>query len=613
MKHPFQASRLFVVSWIAASWLGVSASLGCSDGSSATTGTLTLGAEQGQASATKGWASVWPAEEKRTTNGGAGADAAHVYTAKNRTELVRALYPDAVLADDGSFSSENGADPTPKLIYVQGTISLSSNAAGKELTLDDYACDGYDFAAFKAAYEPREWNKQPLVNNRPPAIPACPGSQEELRRCSGRRQRAVVELEVGSNTSLLGLGSDAKIVHGGLVIGGTGPVPRPASPTSAPAVVDAALAAACGIEVPRAATMEPAAPAAMPAPAGLTPVAENVIVRNITFEDAFDMFPAWDPTDSYSTPPAVADPAGLYPQCQALYDAATDNGPHQCPGGRWNSEYDNLRVQSASHVWIDHCTFSDGDRESQSALSVWEAPYDGHSNRMETHDGELDVNGYGDFVTVSSNVFLNHDKVMLIGSSDTVRNTNGWGALSITIDHNRFINCGQRLPRVRFGKVHVYSNYVEGDLSPTIDVREDFAKPWPAHPMGSGIGIGHLAKVYSENNVYTLRAYPGDPDPSEQDVVTPQHKATPAEGTTPDVNESTYFFDSGSLLNGKSTKLMDTAQQQAASRNLPELLSTDAVWTPSATYKYTAAAAKDVKSLLEATSGAGKLQLSPRQ
>ena len=608
MKQSFRSSGLSIILWFAAS-----GSLGCSDDPSTTTTTLSLAADEGMASATKGWASVWPAGEQRTTNGGAKADAAHVYTVKNRTELVRALYPDAVLADDGSFTSESGADPTPKIIYVQGTISLSTNAAGKELTLEDYACDGYDFAAFKAAYEPRQWNKQALVSNRPPAIPACPGSQEELRRCSGRRQRAVVELKVGSNTSLLGLGSDAKIVHGGLVIGGTGTVPRPASPTSTPVVVDAALAAACGIAVPPAPAMEPAAPAAMPPPsAGLTPVAENVIVRNITFEDAFDMFPAWDPTDSYSTPPAVADPAGLYPKCQGVYDAATDNGPHQCPGGRWNSEYDNLRIQSASHVWIDHCTFSDGDRESQSALSVWEAPYDAHSNRLETHDGQLDVNGYGDFITISSNIFMNHDKVMLIGSSDTVRDTNGWGALSVTIDHNRFIHCGQRLPRVRFGKVHVYSNYVEGDLSPAIDVREDLAKPWPAHPMGSGIGIGHLAKVYSENNVYALTAYPGDAAPSEQDVVAPQHRATPTEGTTPDVNESTYFFDAGSVLNGAPTKLMETAQQQAAERNLPELLSTDAVWTPSTSYKYTAAAAKDVKSLLAATSGAGKLRLGPR-
>jgi pectate lyase len=124
--------------------------------------------------------------------------------------------------------------------------------------------------------------------------------------------------------------------------------------------------------------------------------------------------------------------------------------------------------------------------------------------------------------------------------------------------------------------------------------------------------VGHLAKVYSENNVFALKAYPGDPDPSEQDVVVPQHRATPTEGTTPDVNESTYFFDAGSTLNGKATKLMETAQQEAATRNLPELLSTDAVWTPSTTYKYTAAAAKDVKALLAATAGAGKLGLSRR-
>lgn len=614
MKPTFKSDPLFAVVLAV-----VSGSLGCSeDTSSPATPTPPSGLEGARAaivgatSVAKGWASVWPEDAKRTTNGGGAADAAHVFTVKTRTEFVRALYPDAVLADDGTFTSEKGADPTPKIIQVQGTISLSTNTAGEELTVEDYACEGYDFEAYKLAYQPREWNKQPLVSNRPPAIPFCPGSQEELRRCSGRRQRAVVEIKVGSNTTLLGLGNDAKIVHGGLVIGGTGTVPRPAAPTGAATVVDAALAAACGIPLPAPPAAPPPAdpaPAAPPAPsAGLTPVAENVIIRNITFEDAFDMFPAWDPTDSYGTPPEAANPAGLYPQCQAAYDAATDNGPHQCPGGRWNSEYDNLRVQSASHVWIDHCTFSDGERESQSALSVWAAPYDIHANRLETHDGLLDVNGSGDFITVSSNVFMNHDKVMLIGSSDTVRDTNGWGALNVTIDHNKFINVGQRLPRVRFGKVHVYSNYVEGGLGPSVDTREDFAKEWPAHPLGSGIGIGHLAKVYSESNVFVLTAYPGDAAPSEQDVVLPQHRATPTEGTTPDVNESTYFFDAGSLLNGKATKLMDAAQAQAMTRNLPALLSTDAVWKPADSYKYTVAAAGTVKSLVNYTSGAGKLR-----
>src|SRR5688572_786611 len=65
-----------------------------------------------------GWANVWT-DEARVTNGGAAADAAHIYTVTNRAELVRALYPDAAIAEDGTFTSANGPDPTPKIIYVQ--------------------------------------------------------------------------------------------------------------------------------------------------------------------------------------------------------------------------------------------------------------------------------------------------------------------------------------------------------------------------------------------------------------------------------------------------------------------------------------------------------------
>jgi pectate lyase len=416
MKNGTMSGRL-VSSLLAVSSLVV----GCSDDGEPSTTPIPAG-EDASRSVPDGWASVWPGDGTRVTNGGADADADHVYTVTNRTELVRALYPDAIIADDGTFTSANRADPTPKIIYVRGRISLSTNAAGKELTLEDYACEGYDFEAYKAAYSPTEWNKE-LVDGAPREILPCPGSQEELRRCSVRRQRAVVELRVGSNTSILGLGVDAKIVHGGLVIGGT--VPSGAPPQRGPAPLDPELAEACGIELPS--EPEPAEGAAAPpaaAPA-LVPTAENVIVRNVTFEDAFDMFPAWTPGDSYSEPPDVADPEDLlYPSCQATYDAASDAGPHQCPGGRWNSEYDTLRVQNATHVWIDHSTFSDGDRESQS--SVWEAPYDGYGIRFQPHDGALDINGFSDFVTVSNSVFRNHDKVMLIGGSDTVRDTNGW-------------------------------------------------------------------------------------------------------------------------------------------------------------------------------------------
>src|SRR5437899_807382 len=54
----------------------------------------------------------------------------------------------------------------------------------------------------------------------------------------------------------------------------------------------------------------------------------NVIVRNVTFVDAHDCFPAWTPTDG-------AD-------------------------GNWNSLYDNITLSGTTNVWIDHDTFTDG-------------------------------------------------------------------------------------------------------------------------------------------------------------------------------------------------------------------------------------------------------------
>jgi hypothetical protein len=51
---------------------------------------------------------------------------------------------------------------------------------------------------------------------------------------------------------------------------------------------------------------------------------DNIIVRHLHLSDAYDHFPAWDPKD---------------------------NGH-----GEWNSEYDNLSLRNARHVWVDHCT-----------------------------------------------------------------------------------------------------------------------------------------------------------------------------------------------------------------------------------------------------------------
>jgi pectate lyase len=96
---------------------------------------------------------------------------------------------------------------------------------------------------------------------------------------------------------------------------------------------------------------------------------------------------------------------------------------------------DAINVQYSTRVWIDHNTFSNG------------------------YDGAVDIKRASDYVTVSWNKFINHDKNMLLGHSDD----NGGedrGKLRVSYHHNWFAGTNQRHPRVRFGNpVHVYNNY----------------------------------------------------------------------------------------------------------------------------------------------------------
>jgi pectate lyase len=174
---------------------------------------------------------------------------------------------------------------------------------------------------------------------------------------------------------------------------------------------------------------------------------ENVIIRNIRFSDAYDCFPAWDPGDS---------------------------------GGTWNSEYDNLWLAESRRIWVDHNTFDDGDHPP-SALP------EHFGVKFEVHDGLLDITNSTDLVTVSWNRFVDHDKVMLIGSSDSREADRG--TLRVTVHHNLFERTGQRTPRVRYGQVHVVDNhYVQPDPP-------GYTYHW---------GVGRESAILAENNYFDL-------------------------------------------------------------------------------------------------------------
>lgn len=226
----------------------------------------------------------------------------------------------------------------------------------------------------------------------------------------------------------------------------------------------------------------------------------NVIVRNLHLSDAYDCFPAWDPGDGSA--------------------------------GSWNSAYDNLTLWTSTNVWVDHTTLDDGDNPPSSLPVVYGRPF-------EVHDGLLDITHGSDLVTVSYNRFDNHDKTMLIGSSDS--RTQDRGLHRVTIHHNRWTDVGQRAPRVRYGQVHVYNNhYVQ--TTPGL-----FQYHW---------GVGVESAIVAQNNAFTL-----------------------ADGVTPDrilvAWKGTALTESGSIVNRRPTDVL--AAFNAV--NDPDL-GADAGWTP---------------------------------
>jgi pectate lyase len=103
-------------------------------------------------------------------------------------------------------------------------------------------------------------------------------------------------------------------------------------------------------------------------------------------------------------------------------------------------DHDGISVKNnAANIFITHCTFSD------------------------CKDGSLDITEKSDNVTVSWCRFryptiVGHDFVNLVGASDS--QTGDAGKLHCTFHHNWYdAGCVERMPRVRFGRVHVYNNY----------------------------------------------------------------------------------------------------------------------------------------------------------
>lgn len=326
----------------------------------------------------------WAASGSGVTGGSAAIDA-QVYTVTNRAELIAAL-------NNGVSSSTSPSNPSnePKIIYVQGTVDANVDDANQPLACTDYYRNGFTIEQFLATYDPAVFGRGPIT-----------GPVEAARVASQQAQQARVRIRIGSNTTIVGLGRNATIRGAWFDIRGT---------------------------------------------AGVANSRSNIIVRNLTFQDTFDCFPAWAPTDG------------------AL--------------GSWNSQYDSISLRDSNNVWIDHNTFEDRTTADETLPLYFGVLF-------QVHDGLVDITNASDLVTVSWNRFRNHDKTMLIGSSDSAAADRG--KLRVTLHHNLFERIGQRAPRVRFGQVHLYDNLYDVRSTP------NYGYSW---------GVGIESAIFAEENFF---------------------------------------------------------------------------------------------------------------
>ncbi|KAH0749718.1 hypothetical protein KY290_028950 [Solanum tuberosum] len=136
--------------------------------------------------------------------------------------------------------------------------------------------------------------------------------------------------------------------------------------------------------------------------------------------------------------------------CKQGGNAMVRSSPHHY-GWRTISDGDGVSIFGGSHIWIDHCSLSN------------------------CVDGLIDAIMGSTAITISNNYMTKHDKVMLLGHSDShVQDKN----MQVTIAFNHFgEGLVQRIPRCRHGYFHVVNNdythwemyAIGGSANPTIN------------------------------------------------------------------------------------------------------------------------------------------------
>ncbi len=251
----------------------------------------------------------------------------------------------------------------------------------------------------------------------------------------------------------------------------------------------------------------------------------QVIVRNLKIVAPCDVAPVWDPSDGAS--------------------------------GNWNSAFDAISVAASHQVWIDRNTLTDAP------LTDDQLPIE-NGKLKQCHDGLLDITQGADYVTVSYNVFEQHNKTILVGGSDGA--VGDAGKLRVSFSNNVFSAINQRAPRVRYGQVHLFNNYYSGSKSDAI------------YPHSYSIGVGKSAQILSHSNVFNIAG------------------AANCEGLVVPAGSDGAFKDLGSTLNGAALGACGVASNIS--------------WTPPYAYKPRPVALVKANALAQAGAGKFKTNIS---
>ena len=476
------------------------AGLGAAANATLAGATVAVAAPEAQAYPVSGWAS-----QGEGTTGGAGAPASNVYVVRDWAQLKAAL---ANRNSPTYATNPTAAKLEPKIIRIVGTLygtdigngrladeayykSLNATAAKWDWNLYLQSLD----TAFMADLNARAAQGDATAIATKSRISALSSARSTLRNIQKEQIQAIVP----SNTTIVGIGTNAKLIDGYFSINAS----------------------------------------------------KNIIIRNLELEAPLDLTADWN-------------------------------------GKEWNARYKAISVVTGKQLWIDHNTLSDGSHfDSAEVVTI-----NGVTSKVQRHDGLIDMEDSTDYVTISYNIFKNHDKTNMVGGSGDQNGHKEREFNRLTFSNNIWEDTTQRAPRARFGRIHVYNNYYKGDTA------------GKEYKLSYYIGMGAESKILSEANAFEISG----PNADASKVVS---------------NLNGYQFkDVGSWINGVPAsaaienaakaaleKNWNSASAAAASSNFAIGPYTNVLgWEPP--YSYTRGSSfEEVRQHNRAHSGAGKVAI----